>query len=122
MTMTDFNDHQRLKFLVPFIYVASWLSMMLGPSYFPVLHNQYCMVITMYLAMRAVVLCGLNAKLVMNYHNTMKGADNDEEKQLLMVQRSYMEVYHAFIIPSYNEDTELLAETLFMLSQHKQAA
>jgi hypothetical protein len=38
------------------------------------------MIMVMYLALRSVILCGLNVKLVLNYHNMMKNLDNDEEK------------------------------------------
>ena len=80
MTIQEFDNHSQLKFMVPSIYVMSWLAMIFGPFYFPILYNHYCMAILLYLGLRSLILCGLNIKLVQNYHQMMKSSTNQEEK------------------------------------------
>lgn len=80
MALEDFENHSQLKFMVPIVYVISLLAMIFGPFYFPIHYNHYCMLILMYLALRSFILCGLNIKLVQNYHEMMKSTTNFEEK------------------------------------------
>lgn len=50
--------------------------MIVGPWQFPILYNEYCMIIMIYLAIRSLILCGLNVQLVINTHKVLKKTKN----------------------------------------------
>ena len=72
MNKEDFEGQHKYRYLVPMVYVLSWVSMIVGPWAFPFWYGQYCMCIMIYLAVRSLVLCGQNAQLVINSHRELK--------------------------------------------------
>lgn len=49
MDIRDFEGLTKFKVIVPLVYVISWISMFMGPSFFPVTYQQFtigCMIYT----------------------------------------------------------------------------
>ncbi len=74
MNKDDFEGQHKYRYLVPLVYILSWVSMIVGPWAFPLWYSQYCMCVMIYLALRSLILCGQNAQLVINIHNLLKKA------------------------------------------------
>jgi hypothetical protein len=56
MDPVDFEGIFKWKFLIPGMYVFSWILMIIGPLLFPFAYQIYCVIIILYSLIKAVGL------------------------------------------------------------------
>lgn len=52
MDIGDFAGLTKYKLVIPFIYVVSWICMIIGPSFFPVVYQKISIGILIYLGFK----------------------------------------------------------------------
>lgn len=109
------------------VYIANWLLMITGPLFFPVSYQMYTCIAMIYLAAKSLSafingLIGfiLGNRILDKVKKTKNQPKNDSglQKASIMdescinsdiyVPLTNKKVYHAFIIPNFKEDIELL--------------
>jgi hypothetical protein len=72
MDLKDFKGIYKWKFLIPGLYVVSWLLMILGPIFFPYGYQIYCIIVIVYSLLKTAGLTfGTLVALIM-LHRTLK--------------------------------------------------
>jgi cellulose synthase/poly-beta-1,6-N-acetylglucosamine synthase-like glycosyltransferase len=128
MNTADFEGIFKFKLIIPTLYVCSWVAVFLGPSLFPVVYQCYCIVLwLLFLTRMGYMLFNLLIVLARTY-NTLKGyqspsitntgSESVQNHRLLPVS---CDRYYAFVIPSYKEDVDLLADTLSWIASHSRS-
>jgi len=120
MDINDYKGISYFRFLVPAIFIISWSGMFLGAQFAPLAYRKFSFVCYIYVVLKFVYQITLAINMVLKGNAALERAKN-QEKRLRPVQAMGLEIYHAFVIPSYKEDLELLAETLMVLSKHERA-
>ena len=128
MDIADFQGIFKFKLIIPTLYVCSWIAVFLGPSLFPVVYQRYCIALWLLLfAKMAYMLFNLIVILARTY-NTLKDYQppplpnaNAESLQDYHPLPVSCERYYAFVIPSYKEDVDLLADTLSWIASHSRS-
>jgi hypothetical protein len=78
------------------------------------------MALTVFITVKAFYQVVLNFLLVIKGNAVIKRANSDQ-KTLTPFNLHHNQLFHAFAIPSYNEDLSILAETLQVLAEHSRA-
>lgn len=52
MDIRDFEGLTKYKLIIPLIYVLSWLGMLFGPLFFPVIYQKICISFIVFLTLR----------------------------------------------------------------------
>lgn len=55
MDIKDFQGLTKYKLVVPAVYVLSWLSMMLGPVYYPIVYQRICMSVLLFTNVKLII-------------------------------------------------------------------
>ena len=98
------------------------MAMILGPIIIPELYREISAIVLTFVAYRSVCFVFVDIKVMIdNFKILKKAQDSDSKKDEVPLGLVTEEIYHAFIIPSYKEDIELIAETLTILTKHKRA-
>lgn len=121
MEISDYKGISYFRFFVPTIFVVCWAGMILGPEFATLPYREFCFLVYVYFILKTVYQAVLMLNMLIKGNAALERARN-QAKQLRPVGLHYQDVYHAFAIPSYKEDIELLAETLETLAQHQRAA
>ena len=120
MELSDFKGLNYFRFLVPAIFISCWVSMIAGPLYFNLPYREFCFVFYVYFILKTIYQLSLTISMCIKGNAALERAKNPN-KNPRPVEAQYQEIYHAFVIPSYKEDIELLAETIGVLAQHSRA-
>lgn len=104
MDIKDFEGISYFRFLVPTVYVLTWLAMVVGPETASLLYRECAMALTIFITCKAFYQVVLNFILVMRGNAVIKRAGSQAKKNANPMNSHYHEIYHAFAIPSYNED------------------
>lgn len=125
MDAKDFEGVHKWKFLIPGLYVLSWLLMIFGPLFFPYGYQIYCIIIIVYSLLKTLGLTfGSLVSLIMvkrtiKQLNVLNQEDAvNSENRIIATEDQY---YHAIIIPSYKEDEDVLLETFSVLAKSPRA-
>ena len=121
MDIKDFKGISYFRFMVPAIYIALWIGMIAGPIFAPIIHREYCLIGVAFLAFKSMYQVILNLIMVVKTNQALKRAQDGLKRPIKQFGQLDQQIYHAFAIPSYKEDIELLAQTLEVLSKHKRA-
>lgn len=95
--------------------------MFLGPSLFPVVYQAICFGVLVWLGIRMIMFGFINFVLLIGNCRILSRAQNTKDENYRHITENGEEILHAFIIPSYKEDIELIAETMSFLATHKRA-
>lgn len=105
MDAKDFEGVQKWKFLIPGMYVMSWLLMIFGPLFFPYGYQVYCIIIIVYsllktlgLTFGSLVALILLKKTIKQLSKSNDEEGNNSENRVISTEDQY---YHTIIIPSY---------------------
>ena len=120
----DFKGTFKWKFLIPFLYIASWACMILGPLFFSYGYQIYCFVVIGYSLIKTA---GLGISSAYAVYKLKKYVKNSEATTAAYISNknaltNTTNIYHTIIIPSYKEDEEVLQETLNKLAMHPTAS
>lgn len=121
METKDFEGIYKYKFIMPGLYILTFVSMFLGPFYFPKLSQTIFFVILAYVSIR-ILMFGLTSFYVL-YEN-MRILNRVKKTRNLTYQPPESkdeEILHAIILPNYNEDVSVIEDTLKILAQHKRS-
>lgn len=124
MDIRDFQGLTKFKFIIPTIYVCSWIAMLFGPVFFDVVYQRICIFFLIYLDLKVIILFSIITIALVKNHKLLKRA----QKQTMPGEesnRDYLdtteEINYGFILPNYKEDVEMMAETLDVLAAHTRA-
>ena len=56
MDINDFNGTFKYKLIIPTLFVLSWIFMFLGPAFFQVQYQKYCVGLVLYLCFRTTIM------------------------------------------------------------------
>ena len=121
MDIEDFKYNKKYKFFVPGLFIMSWTLIFVGPFTIPLLYQQFCLLLLIHLTIKSI---GILTMSIIGFSKALKIFRKAEEikAEHREGKNSFNpEVYHAFIIPSYKEDEDLLAETIGKLATHQGA-
>lgn len=128
MDIADFQGLFKFKLIIPALYVFSWIAVFLGPSLFPVVYQRYCIGLWIFLLLKMCYLFFNMLVILARTYNTLKGYQSPPIPTAeTMSVRDYQPLpvncdrYYAFVIPSYKEDVDLLAETLTWIASHSRS-
>ena len=122
--MEDFKGIYKFKFIIPSIYVYSWLGMVLGPIKLPTAWAIWTIIVLSYLTCKtlfnALVMSyvAIKSRLLtdrMNKRIAHSKANTDHDFQ------NTKDIYFAFVIANYKEDMELLSDTISFIANHRNA-
>lgn len=117
MDINDFKDNFKYKLIIPFIYILNWALMFVGPTFIQVQYQKVCIVALAYLCMKSSIMLVIAVIAFFKTHALLNRA-TDFKEQVYVENQLQHDILHAFIIPSYKEDVELLSETLDQLASH----
>lgn len=112
---------KKFKYLVPSVYIINWILMWVGPIKFPITWHYICIFTLCYINWKTLVMIIIS---VIAYFKSKKVLDKVEDIEKYGYRRVAQigeELFYAFIIPSYNEDIDLLSDTLNVLAEHRRA-
>lgn len=119
MDIADFRDNFKYKLLIPFIYLLNWALMFVGPTFIQVQYQKICIVVLTYLCLKSTCMLFIAVCAFFKSLAIFKRVETQDNTLPAQVESSLeQEILHAFVIPSYKEDIELLAETLDRLAMH----
>jgi hypothetical protein len=55
MDLKDFEGLFIFKLILPLMYIISWLSMFLGPAFFPVVYQKLCFAVLVYTGIKLLM-------------------------------------------------------------------
>jgi hypothetical protein len=64
MDIRDFEGLYKYKFVLPIMYIVSWIAMFLGPSVFPVVYQRICFAVLIYMGLRLLIFGFINFVLL----------------------------------------------------------
>jgi hypothetical protein len=64
MDIRDFEGLYKYKFVLPIMYIVSWIAMFLGPSVFPVVYQRICFGVLIYMGLRLLIFGFINFVLL----------------------------------------------------------
>lgn len=120
MDLNDFEGISYFRFFIPCLFVLCWAITILGPEFAALPYREFALLVYIYFLIKTTYQMVLMINMVVKGNAALERAKN-QDKQLRPVGLPYHDNYHAFAIPSYKEDIELLAETLETLAQHQRA-
>lgn len=56
MDIRDFEGLTKFKTIIPAMYVISWVSMFLGPSFFPVIYQKFSIFCLLYILFKILII------------------------------------------------------------------
>ena len=121
MDIADFLDNFKYKLIVPGVYVISWILMFVGPFFFQVQYQLLCIALLIWLCGRSLLMLTIGAIACYKANSVISKAERLKTELPDTYSPRRNEIIHAFIIPSYKEDEELLEDTLERLAVHPQA-
>lgn len=62
MDIRDFEGLTKYKLIVPGLFVINWILMFVGPSFFPVPYQHYCILALLYLLIRLILVSATTIK------------------------------------------------------------
>jgi hypothetical protein len=107
MDLADFSNNYKYKLIIPFIYIASWVFMFLGPFIMPVLYQKICIGFIFYLTSKSFMLFLISIIAYFKSRTILNRAEQMQVDRPLADSNDSPycnEAYHAFIIPNYKED------------------
>lgn len=103
MDISDFQGTYQYKLILPVIYTMSWVSMFIGPIFYPVIYEYANHLFLLYSLIKVIttLISILNAAILhqgvlQRIYKT--GVEVDEEKSFLHPTH---ELIYGFVIPSY---------------------
>ena len=118
MDLRDFKDIYKYKFIMPSVYVVSFITLILGPFYFPALNQLLCLPLIIIASFKFTLFALISFYLLYQNWRVLRRVTNPLAKIRNQVGE---EVLHAIIIPNYKEDVEVIRETLGVMATHKRA-
>ena len=82
MDLKDFEGISYFKFLVPIVYVLTWLAMVVGPETASVLYRECAITLTIFITAKAFYQVVLNFILVMKGRAVIKRACSSAKKTI----------------------------------------
>lgn len=120
MNIKDFEGTFKYKLIMPSVYILSWISMIAGPLFFPLAYQTFIVGCICYLAYKFTWFTFALIYIHIKAHGIRKRSrliEKGARPELLGAE----DIMFGFIIPSYKEDIEMLAETLDVLAAHRRA-
>ena len=98
--------------------------MFVGPFIIQVLYQKICIILLIYLTFKSFLIFVMSIITYCKSRRIIRRAEELKQNRILgeeELENFNPEVYHAFIIPNYKEDEEMLAETMERIASHKGA-
>lgn len=120
MDLEDFSHNFKWKLFIPLIFMTSWSLMFLGPLYFPYGYQIFGFVVMGYAFVKTFMMLPsfIIALCKMSKYDAVTRVKVPQLSQSDTQITNNNKIHHAFIIPSYREDIDLLSETLNQLGSH----
>lgn len=74
MDIRDFQGLRKYKFIIPTIYVCSWIAMLIGPVFFDVIYQRICIFFLIYLDLKVISLFVIITIALVKNHFLLKRA------------------------------------------------
>jgi hypothetical protein len=117
MDINDFKHNFKYKLLLPFVYILNWSLMFIGPTFIQVQYQKICLIAITYLCLKSTLM--VTIAMIAAYKSFRLFGRAEKLKEEIPVENDLQkEILHAFIIPSYKEDVDLLSDTLDHLAAH----
>ena len=123
MDINDFKGLKKYKFVIPAIFITSWVFMLLGPVLFPLGYQRFCLFWLIYVDIKILMMLSIMIGVLIRFLLIMKKYKkvNQSDINLRESINTEHEINYGFIIPNYKEDIELLQQTLDVLANHRRA-
>lgn len=114
----DFEDSYKFKYIMPSLYILGWVSLFLGPFYYPVFNQLICFIVLLIASCKYMMFGLMSFYLLYQNWRVLRRAQNPNKQKREEVGQ---EVYHAIIIPNYREHIQLICETLNVMANHSRS-
>ena len=102
MDIRDFDGVFKYKFIMPALYIISWIAMFAGPTFFPVIYQRFAILAIGYLVLKVVSL-----SIIMGWINIggykIRNKMEQREKNGAPMMVGTEDLKYGFIIPNYKE-------------------
>lgn len=124
MDNKDFQGLLKYKLVAPMIYCLNWILMILGPLYFDEVYQKFCIGVLVYANFKVVMLFCFMVIVIYKSRDVFKRVKDSVPERTFQhetFEKINEEIYYGFILPSYKEDVEMIAETLNVLASHERS-
>ena len=104
MDIEDFKGLTKYKVLLPLVYIWSWISMFVGPSFFPVQYQNYSIFFIVYFIVKITFICATTFMVNIKTYKLFNRIGYDPENHVYEgFVNNDEELHYCFIIPNYKE-------------------
>lgn len=88
MDLNDFKGLSYFRFLVPSMFIACWLGMILGPIFITLLYREFCFLVYVYFFVKTTYQLVLMINVVIKANAALERAKN-QDKQIRPIGLHY---------------------------------